>query len=115
MLQRNSTHQLTWNNITGIHGIFILNEAEAIHELDLGDLAGSMGLEMGLNVGLGGVAGEVPKIETGGGNFGHGGDEKYPRDKLPSLENGSELGTRKDGASRGMVIVKPNMMGRLPT
>lgn len=37
---------LTRHDITGIHGIFILDEAEAIHQLDLSDLARSMGAEV---------------------------------------------------------------------
>lgn len=44
---------LTRNNIACIHGIFVLDETEAIHELDLGYLAGAMGVEVVLNVGLG--------------------------------------------------------------
>lgn len=43
----------TWNDITCVHGILVLDEAEAIHELDLGDFAGAMGVEVVLNVGLG--------------------------------------------------------------
>ena len=43
---------LTWNDIASIHGILVLNEAEAIHKLDLGDLAGAMGVEVVLNIGL---------------------------------------------------------------
>ena len=45
--------QLTWNNIAGVHGIFVLDETEAVHELDFGDIAGAMGREVGLNIGLG--------------------------------------------------------------
>jgi len=43
-----------WNDVTRIHGIFILNEAEAIHELDLGDLPSAMGREVILDILLGG-------------------------------------------------------------
>jgi hypothetical protein len=32
----------TRNDVTGIHGILVLNEAEAIHELDFGDFAVAM-------------------------------------------------------------------------
>lgn len=45
---------LTRYNITSIHGILILNETEAIHELDLSDLTCAMRCEVGLNIGLGG-------------------------------------------------------------
>lgn len=45
---------LTRNNISGIHGIFVFDETEAIHELDFGNLSGAMGLEVGFNIGLGG-------------------------------------------------------------
>lgn len=44
---------LTWDYISGIHGILVLNETEAIHELDLGYFAGSMGSEVSLDIGLG--------------------------------------------------------------
>jgi hypothetical protein len=44
---------LTRNNITGIHGILVLDESKAIHELDLGDLSSAMSVEMGLDVGFG--------------------------------------------------------------
>ena len=52
--------RLTRDNITGIHGILVLNEAKAIHELDLSDFAGAVGLEMSLDFCLGGIAGEIP-------------------------------------------------------
>lgn len=45
--------ELTRNNVARIHGILILNEAEAIHELDLRNLAGAMGTEVSLDLGLG--------------------------------------------------------------
>jgi hypothetical protein len=43
----------TRNNIAGVHGILVFDEAEAIHELDLGDFAGTMGRKVRLNIGLG--------------------------------------------------------------
>ena len=43
----------TRNDIARIHGVFVLDEAEAIHELNLGNLAGAMGVEVVLNIGLG--------------------------------------------------------------
>lgn len=45
---------LTGHNVTGIHRILVLDEAEPVHELDLSDFAGAMGREMGLDVSLGG-------------------------------------------------------------
>jgi hypothetical protein len=41
------------DDVARIHGVFVLNEAKAVHELDLGDLAGSMGGEVLLNFSLG--------------------------------------------------------------
>lgn len=45
--------KLTWNHIPGVHGILVLNETKAIHELDLRDLAGSVGREVRLDIGFG--------------------------------------------------------------
>lgn len=63
--------ELTRNHVAGVHGILVLNEAEAVHEFDLSDLAGAMRLEMGLDIRFGGIAGEVPQIEAGGRYFSH--------------------------------------------
>jgi hypothetical protein len=43
----------TWYNIFGVHSVFILDEAKAIHELDFLDGTGAMMAEMLLNVGFG--------------------------------------------------------------
>lgn len=43
----------TWNNITGVHGILVLDEAEAVHQLDLCNLSSAMGAKVGLDIGLG--------------------------------------------------------------
>lgn len=43
----------TWDYITSVHGVLVLDEAEAIHELNLSDLASAMGVEVVLNIGLG--------------------------------------------------------------
>ena len=43
----------TRNHVACIHGVFVLDEAEAIHELDLGNLAGAMGVEVILDISLG--------------------------------------------------------------
>ena len=39
-------------HIARIHGVLVLDEAEAIHELDLRNFAGAMGVEVILNIGL---------------------------------------------------------------
>jgi hypothetical protein len=44
---------ITWNHISRIHSILILEKAEAIHKFDLCDLASSMAFEMLLDVLLG--------------------------------------------------------------
>jgi hypothetical protein len=40
-------------DIARVHGVLVLDEAKAIHELNFGDLAGAMGVEVVLNIGLG--------------------------------------------------------------
>lgn len=45
--------QRTRHNIARVHGILVLNEAEAIHQLDLSDLSSAMGRKMGLDISLG--------------------------------------------------------------
>ena len=47
----------TWNDISRIEGILILDETEAVHKLDFGYLTGAMLGEMGLDVGLSGCLG----------------------------------------------------------
>lgn len=49
---RLESEEHTRHDIARIHGILVLNKAEAVHELDFGDLASSMGGEMLLNVTL---------------------------------------------------------------
>lgn len=44
---------LTRNDVFGIHGIFILNEAEAIHKLDFLDGARAMSREVLFDILLG--------------------------------------------------------------
>ena len=43
----------TRNHIARIHSVFVLDEAEAIHELNLGNLARTMGVEVILDISLG--------------------------------------------------------------
>jgi hypothetical protein len=40
-------------DIARVHGVLVLDEPKAIHKLNLGDLAGAMGVEVVLNIGLG--------------------------------------------------------------
>lgn len=42
--------KLTWNDVPGIHGILILDEAEAVHEFDLRDLTRAMGAKVFFDV-----------------------------------------------------------------
>ena len=44
---------LTRYYIARVHGVFVLDKAEAIHKLNLGNLARAMGVEVVLNIGLG--------------------------------------------------------------
>lgn len=43
----------TRNYIASIHRILVLDETKAVHELDLGDLAGAMSVEVGFNISFG--------------------------------------------------------------
>lgn len=45
---------LTRNDIARIHRVLVLDKTEAVHELDLGNLASAMGREVGFNVSFGG-------------------------------------------------------------
>ena len=47
---------LTRDYITSIHSILIFDESKAIHELDFGDLSGTMGVEVRLHVRFGSYA-----------------------------------------------------------
>ena len=40
----------TWNNVSRIHCIVILDKPEPIHELNLGDIASSMRFEVFLDI-----------------------------------------------------------------
>jgi len=60
------------HDVTRVHCIFVLDEAKAVHELDLGDLASAMGVEVVLNIGLGSIAREVAKVEASIGGFSFG-------------------------------------------
>lgn len=43
----------TWHNVTRIHRVLILDEAETVHQLHLCDVSGAMLCEMRLDIGLG--------------------------------------------------------------
>lgn len=45
--------ELTWYDITRIHGVLVLDESKAVHQLDLHDLTRAMGVEVVLDIGLG--------------------------------------------------------------
>lgn len=49
---RTRDERLTGNDVAGVHGVLVFDEAEAVHELDLGDLTSSMAGEVVLDVGL---------------------------------------------------------------
>jgi hypothetical protein len=57
------------DNVPGIRFVFVFNEAEAIHELDLGYFSGTMSPEVRFDIGLGGVAWNVSKVQTGRRNL----------------------------------------------
>jgi hypothetical protein len=54
------------DNVTSIHGILILDEAKAVHQLDLRNLTGAMGREVFFDILFGDIAGKIPEIESGG-------------------------------------------------
>ena len=51
--------KLTRNDVTRVHGILVLDEAKAVHQFDLSDLTGAMGLEVALDFCLGGIARKI--------------------------------------------------------
>jgi hypothetical protein len=53
MFDVNGVEEPTRNHIASIHSILVLDETKAIHELDLGDLAGAMSVEVGFDIGFG--------------------------------------------------------------
>lgn len=53
----------TRHDITRVHRIFVLDEAKAVHKLDLGDLASAMSVEVVLNIGLGSYSARGPVSE----------------------------------------------------
>jgi len=63
----------SWYDITSVHGIFILDEAKAIHEFDLFDGASAMSSKVLLDVLFCDVSRKVAQIEPRGRDVGHGG------------------------------------------
>jgi len=78
--------RLTRNDVTRIHGVLVLDETKAIHEFDLSDFAGAMGLEVAFDFCLCGIAGKVAQIKACRGYLGHNGSWRraYPA-IVPSL------------------------------
>jgi hypothetical protein len=68
----------TGNHIAGIHSILVLNESEAIHELDLGDLSCAMSVEMGLDISLGGCGRSVIFFDGEPAKLGGSGEDYAP-------------------------------------
>lgn len=64
-------HTKSWDDVTRVHHVLVLDEAEAVHELDLGDLAGAMGAKVARDILLGGLSGQVAQIEPCRGYLGH--------------------------------------------
>ena len=104
MEQNRDGSLLTWDDIPGVHGILVLDETEAIHELDLGDLASAMRGEVRLDIGLGSwcrqhrqalpvgellerlreltIPGQIAQVEPGGRYLSHCVASGWP-DSLP--------------------------------
>lgn len=57
----------TGHDVARVHRIFVLDEAKAVHEFDLGDLASAMSVEVVLNIGLGSYSARDPVSEFRGG------------------------------------------------
>lgn len=59
----------SWNDVTRVHGILVFDEAEAVHELDLEDLAAMCAEEL-FDFGFGDIFWQVAEVEPCVGNFG---------------------------------------------
>lgn len=53
---------LTRYDVARVHGIFVLDEAEAVHEFDFGNLASAMSRKVTLNILLGDCTMKVPEL-----------------------------------------------------
>ena len=76
---------LTWNDIARVHGIFVLDEAETVHEFNFCNLAGAMGLEMSFNIGLCGCTGLLVSDAKFHGGESDPGSTKVPHPKHCAL------------------------------
>ena len=65
-MERFKSGARTRHDIARVHVVFVLDEAEAIHELDLGNLAGAMGVEVVLNIGLGSCSKSGQRCQVSG-------------------------------------------------
>jgi hypothetical protein len=59
---RGARERLTRDNVAGIHGVLVFDETKAVHQLDFGDLAGTMGGEVGFDIGLGSFGGASVRV-----------------------------------------------------
>jgi len=59
------------NYIAGIHRIFVFNESEAIHKLDLGDFSSAMSVEVRLDIGFGSTSRKIAQVQPGGRYLSH--------------------------------------------
>jgi hypothetical protein len=89
------------DDVAGIHGILVFDEAEAVHQLDLGDLTGAVGLEVTFDLGLCGIARQVAQVETRRRDLSHGGVGAESGGG-PSLERDVSARRRRRGPVSGM-------------
>lgn len=71
----------TGNNITRVHGILVFNEAEAIHELHLHDLASAMSTEVILDIGLCGCTFTARSVSKSSGGIQRVGPKRHIPDQ----------------------------------
>jgi hypothetical protein len=95
---RRAAGQHTRHDITCVHGIFVLDKAESVHKLDLGDLASAMGVEVVLNVGLGSYSARGPVSEFRRG------------ERVQAIEPGLQL--RSDGPMPGGLCARECRVAR---
>lgn len=60
-MRRNGV-ELTWYDITSVHGVLVLDESKAVHQLDLHDLTRAMGVEVVFDIGLGSCDGSSQRF-----------------------------------------------------
>jgi len=68
------------HNVARVHWVLVFDEAESIHELDLGYLSGSVGSKVRLQVRLGGALWQIAQVKPGGRDLGgcHGSGKTVP-------------------------------------